>query len=254
MVIQWWPANCKLSVKILGKIKISPFRVALFAMAMLGLTGCTSYTPANLQKDGWKRQNAAQLRAAIPETHFDVGENWMAFYDLGGSAKFKSLTDSFQDSGKWEITSAGKLCSTWIKIREGRKTCFAVWARTYWEKGNAFLIVSKRHVRRTITNENKLNGEYTWKSGNPGNLRPGPFPSKGRNTGASFPPAPRRKPGGTAQISLEARPRRVKATRKGEYQSVCQVRGIRSPLLLSFHLCATSPEIGVIERRGQRAN
>ena len=183
MVIQWWPANCKLSVKILGKIKISPFRVALFAMAMLGLTGCTSYTPANLQKDGWKRQNAAQLRAAIPETHFDVGENWMAFYDLGGSAKFKSLTDSFQDSGKWEITSAGKLCSTWIKIREGRKTCFAVWARTYWEKGNAFLIVSKRHVRRTITNENKLNGEYTWKSETREICDRVPFPQRAETLG-----------------------------------------------------------------------
>ena len=234
----------------------------LFALAMVGLTGCASYPPADLQKDGWKRQSAAQMRAAIPETFYDVGDNWMAFYDGSGSVKFKSLTDSFQDSGKWEITSEGKLCLTWIKIRDGRKTCYAVWARTFWKKDHAYKVFSNRHLRRLITDHNKLGAEYTWRSGNPGNLRPVAFPSEVRSTGASFPSPPRREPSSTVAVRLrpvvlEARLPRVNPPRKGGYQRVCQVPGNRSPLfqrLLTFQLCATPPEIGVMERRGQLAN
>ena len=232
--------------------------------AMVGLTGCTSYPPADLRQDGWKRQSTARMRASIPETYYDVGENWMAFYDASGSVKFKSLTDSFHDSGEWEITSGGKLCVTWKKIRAGRKTCYAVWARTIWKEDDAFWVVSKRHIRRLITDDNQLGAEYTWKSGNPGNLRPDAVPSKDRGTGASFPSlAPsRQQPSGTATLGsraivLAARLPRAKPLRKGEYQSVCQIRGTRPPLfrrLLSFQLCATPPEFGVMERRGQLAN
>ena len=235
-------------------MKISLFGAVLFALAMLGLTGCASYPPAGLQKDGWKRQTAAQMRASIPETYYDVGDHWMAFYDASGSAKFKSLTDSFEDSGKWEITSGGKLCITWIKIRDGRETCYAVWARTYWKKDHAFRVFPNRNLRRLITENNKLGAEYTWQSGNPGNLRPDPFPSKERGTGTSFPPPFPSRPqaGGTATgrsrpIALEARRPRVKPTRRSGYQSVCQIAGIRPPLfqiLHTFELCATRPEIG----------
>lgn len=108
-----------------------------------------------MRMDGFVRLNAGQLRKMLDMTFYDITNEWMIYYDSKGNGKFAYRRMWFEDGsitdrGFREITTDGRYCTKWGKLREGRRRCGRVWRKgdLYYGMLRHGWIGSKYTVRR----------------------------------------------------------------------------------------------------------
>ena len=87
-----------------------------------------------LRKDGFARLSTEGLRELLDVTFYDIGNEWVLYYDAKGNGKYRSkrlrFSDgTFTDTGYREITDDGRYCTKWGKLRDGKRRCGRVWRR-----------------------------------------------------------------------------------------------------------------------------
>lgn len=87
-----------------------------------------------LRKDGFVLLSSEGLRELLDVTFYDIGDEWVIYYDARGNGKFRSrrlrFSDgTFTDTGYREITDDGRYCTKWNKLRDGRRRCGWVWRK-----------------------------------------------------------------------------------------------------------------------------
>ena len=145
------------------------FRKALFAALSvalgLALSGCTSAevkTMERLKTQGNTQLNAEEIRDLYNnKTQYEKFGLWAIYNQLtegkppSGDRRITFFGKRPSDFGIWEVTEDGRSCTTWKKLRKGKKGC-----GTIWKKGADY----------TFVQENGSTVKFTSKTGNPENL------------------------------------------------------------------------------------
>ncbi len=124
-----------------------------FVLIVIGLllSGCASYTPEALNKDGWLPVDVSELRSLGEHTAYEVSGKFVVYDDGQGAVKLQTKS-GFRDSGRKDFSGDGAVCYQWQKFRGGKKQC-----RVVWKKGGNYRFIW----------DDELKAESTIKPGNP---------------------------------------------------------------------------------------